>query len=372
MKTEDVVVAPGVLPTREFVSAEPGRVCGWTQCRDALSKQELVSDPSRAGLASEQTNNLLLTDGKSHQETRRVLASYFTRARLERVADRLESISRECVRSLVDKSDADLVMDLAEPIVLEGILSMMDVPDASRARLAELSRDMLGLLEPDLADAARRRSRNAAMRATLLFERDGASGRATGLHAALEEAARNGRIPAKLARSTPVVVLHGGYENPLNQLGCMIVWAVENPERFRDAAESAPEVLFDEIQRVYSPVRVVARFVASDAAQADRLVKRGDLVWVDLESANLDQGRFPAPHDLDLTGKRSHLGFGHGPHLCPGVALARLEGQALMRALLALPADLFHQFTVKWRDGVVARGPLAVVRRQMCFAQAEY
>ena len=152
------------------------------------------------------------------------MASYFTRARLERVAERLESTSRECVSSVVRKSNADLVIDLAEPIVLEGILSMMDVPDAYRGRLAELARDMLGLLEPDLADAARRRAKNAAMRATLLFERDGAAGRATGLHAVLEEAARNGSIPVKLARSTPVVVLHGGYENPLNQLGC-VIWA---------------------------------------------------------------------------------------------------------------------------------------------------
>jgi cytochrome P450 len=363
MSAEDVVLTPSVLPTKEFASAEPGRVRGWTQCRAALSGQELVSDPSLAGLALEQTNNLLLMDGEFHQQARRLLASYFTRARLDRVGERIENTSQECVKSVVGNPNADLVTDLVEPIVLEGILSMIDVPNAHRPKLAELSREMLGLLEPDLAEAARRRARNAAMRATLLFERDGAAGRATGLHAVLEEAARNGSIPVKLARSTPVVVLHGGYENPLNQLGCVIAWAVKNPERFRHAARSAPAVLFEEILRVYSPVRLVARLAAADGIEGDRPFKRGDLVWVDLESANLDERQFPAPQDFDLTSKRSHVGFGHGPHLCPGVALARLEGQALIRALLSIPPDLFRQFTVKWRDCVVARGPSAVVRR---------
>lgn len=363
MSAEDVILTPSVLPTKEFASAEPVRVRGWTQCRAALSGQELVSEPSRAGLALEPVSNLLLTDGESHHAVRRVLASYFTRARLDRVRKRLESTCQECISRVLGKSDADLVMDLAEPIVLEGILSMMEVPNPHRARLSELAREMLGLLEPDLLEAARRRAKNAAMRATLLFERDGAAGRATGLHAVLEEAARSGSIPVKLARSTPAVVLHGGYENPLNQLGCVIAWAVENPERFRDAAQLAPAVLFEEILRVFSPVRVVARLAAADGVRAGRPFKRGDLVWVDLESANLDQRQFPAPQDVNLTSKRSHVGFGHGPHLCPGVALARLEGQALIRVLLSAPADLFHQFTVKWRDGVVARGPAVVVRR---------
>lgn len=363
MNADETVQTTSVLPTKEFSIGESCHVRGWDQCRAALSGRELVSDPLRAGLASETTNNLLLMDGDSHQEVRRLLGSYFTRTRLDQLALRIENTSQKCVKSVLGKSDADLVMDLAEPIVLEGILSFMDVPDAHRVKLAGLSREMLGMLEPNLSDSMRLRVRNSAMRAALIFERDGVTGRATGLHAVLEEAAQNGSISLKLARSTPVVVLHGGYENPLNQLGCVIAWAVENPEKFHKAAQSTPAVLFEEVIRVCSPVRMVARFAAADGLFVDRPIKRGELVWVDLQSANLDPERFPSPGDLDLTSKRSHLGFGHGPHLCPGTALARIEGQALIRALMSLSSDLLREFTVQWRDGVVAHGPLAVVRR---------
>lgn len=344
-------------------AAEPARVQGWAECRAMLSGSELVSDPSRAGLAAEPTNNLLLMDGELHLAARRLVMAYITRDRLDRVGRRLEGMCQGLVQTVLGKRDADLVADLAEPLVLEGILSLMEVPDAFRPKLDDLARGMLGLLEPDLPDAARRRATNAALRAALMFERDGAAGRAAGLHAALEDAARDGIIPVKLARSTPVVVLHGGYENPLNQLGCVIAWAVENPGRFRDAAVSAPGVLFEEILRVYSPVRLVARWAAADGVHDDRPIKRGDLVWVDLESANLDEHQFSAPREVDVTRKRNHMGFGHGRHLCPGAALARLEGQALLQALLSIPADLFHELTVQWREGVVARGPMAIRRR---------
>ena len=347
-----------------LAGAEPARVEGFGACRAALGGQELVSDPTSAGLATASTNNLLLMDGEFHQETRRVVASYFTRARLERAEQQLEVLCRECIDRVLSDGDIDLVTGLAEPLVLEGILSMMEVPDDYRRRLGELARDMLGMLEPDLPPAERRRATNAAMRATLLFERDGASGRATGLHAALEEAARNGVIPVKLARSTPVVVLHGGYENPLNQLGCIIAWAVENPDRFLGAAHSTPGLLFEEVLRTYSPVRLVARLVASDGIWSERPVRRGELVWVDIESANQDAQQYSDPRELELTKKRNHLGFGHGRHLCLGTALARLEGRVLIRSLLAIPKVVFQEFSTRWRDGVVARGPLTIVRRQ--------
>jgi cytochrome P450 len=194
----------------------------------------------------------------------------------------------------------------------------------------------------------------------MLFERDAFTGNATGFHAVLEEAAREGVIPVKLARSTPVVMLHGGYENPLNQLGCLIAWAVADPERFRELAVSAPAALFEEVLRVFSPLRRVARWVTSDGECDGRPLKRGELVWVDLESANLDHRQFSSPGELDLARKGGHLGFGYGRHLCPGAALARLEGQVLIRSLLSIPADLFHELTVEWRDGIVGRGPMSI------------
>lgn len=343
------------------VASEPALVTGWAQCRKMLSGPDLVSDTSLAGHAPRPNSNFLLMDGERHHTIRRLLMSYLTRSRLTSVGEQLERSSQTLVTALIGKSGVDLIADLAEPLVLEGIMSVMEVPDRHRPELDDLARRMLGLLEPDLPPDERRRATGAALRATMLFERDGLTRNATGLHAALEDAAAAGAIPVKLARSTPVVFLHGGYENPLNQLGCLIAWAVADPKRFREAAVSAPAALFEEILRVYSPLRRVARWATSDLEYDGRVLRRGDLVWVDLESANLDQRQFTAPDEVDIARRGGNLGFGYGRHLCPGAALARLEGQVLIRALLSVPPDRFRAVTVEWRDGIVARGPAKIV-----------
>jgi cytochrome P450 len=336
-------------------------VTGWSPCRHALAGPELVSDPALAGLDIEPSNNLLLMDGEVHRAVRGLITPYLTGARLQHLRERLTARSRSLVSSMLGSSDVDLIMDLAEPLVLEGIFSAMEVPEHRRPRLGELARAMLGLLEPELPPDSRRRATNAALKATLIFERDARAGAARGLHATLEVAAEQGIIPRKVARSTPVVVLHGGYENPLNQLGCVVAWAVSNPAAFRESAARNPAGLFEEIMRVYSPVRRVARWTAS-AGPSAQAPEQGAFVWVDLESANLDAGRFPAGGDVDLSGRPGHLGFGHGRHACPGSALARFEGQVLIRALLATPTDFLGEFTTEWRNGVVARGPVKIAR----------
>lgn len=346
--------------------SDPAFVRGWSECRRALSGTQLRSDPAAGGHAVKPTYNLLLLDGELHEAGRRLVTRYLTRARLDAIAPRLAETAAALVRSLPGRSDVDLMADLAEPLVLEGILSAMAVPPERRQQLGDLAGRMLGLLEPDLPGDVRRQAANAALRATILFERDGTAGTATGFHATMEAAARDGLIPVRLARTTPLVMLHGGYENPLNQLGCLIAWAVADPERFRAAAAEAPGPLYEEVLRVFSPVRLVARWVGTDGTEgtgADLPLRRGTFVWVDLRSANLDDRRFPDPDELDLSKRRGHLGFGYGPHMCPGTGLARLEGQVLIRALAALPVELLRDYTVEWRDGTLARGPVRIARK---------
>jgi cytochrome P450 len=330
--------------------ADPEYVRGWAGCRRALAGDELRSDPA-AVRPVKPTHNLLLLDGELHAAGRRLVTGWLDRARVDAVGRELAGLGEELAGTLAGRSDVDLIADLAEPIVLTGILAALEVPADRRGPLAELTARMVGLVEPDLPADVRKRAANAALRATILFERDGTRGTATGFHAMLEAAARAGEIPVRLARSTPVVMLHGGYENPLNQLGCLLAWAVDDPDRFRAAAATAPGVLYEEVLRVYSPVRLVARWAPG-----------GAFTWVDLESANRDPERYADPDRLDLAKRRGHLGFGWGPHMCPGTGLARLEGQVLMRTLLALPPDFLRGHAVEWRDGTLARGPVRIAR----------
>jgi cytochrome P450 len=58
------------------------RVTGWRACRAALTEPDVVSDPSLAGAGAGTLNNLLMMDGDLHHAIRRLLAPFFTRARV--------------------------------------------------------------------------------------------------------------------------------------------------------------------------------------------------------------------------------------------------------------------------------------------------
>jgi cytochrome P450 len=60
-----------------------------------------------------------------------------------------------------------------------------------------------------------------------------------------------------------------------------------------------------------------------------------------LGAANHDPARFRDPDVLDLgRGDRGHLSFGGGPHFCLGNALARMEGEVVLPALVRRFPDL--------------------------------
>src|ERR1700730_3757631 len=107
---------------------ETNVVRGWEPVMGALVKPDLVSDPHLVGLEPNPTNNLLMMEGDLHTQVRRLVAPYFAPARISELRGQLEELAAELVRSVRARTDADLVADLAEPIVLDAIFSSMEVP----------------------------------------------------------------------------------------------------------------------------------------------------------------------------------------------------------------------------------------------------
>lgn len=66
-------------------------------------------------------------------------------------------------------------------------------------------------------------------------------------------------------------------------------------------------------------------------------IRARDLVRVSLAAANRDPAVFAEPdaYDLDRVDGRRHLTFAHGPHVCIGLHLARLEAVSAVRGSVA-------------------------------------
>lgn len=118
--------------------------------------------------------------------------------------------------------------------------------------------------------------------------------------------------------------------------------------------------LVEETLRLMPPIQFLMRTCTRDTTYAGADMHADDKVAFGVASANRDETHFTDPQEfrLDRPDPRGHLGFGGGPHVCPGATLARLEARVAVEVLLdrvatmALAPDyVFEKVPVFWAYG---------------------
>ena len=102
------------------------------------------------------------------------------------------------------------------------------------------------------------------------------------------------------------------------------------------------------------------RRTTDDVRLAESVIPNGELVLVFLGAANHDPRQFTDPDRFNMRrpNVKAHLGFGTGPHVCIGAALARVQAQTLLHAIL----QRFRRFhcpddnELDWRTSWLMRG----------------
>ncbi len=102
------------------------------------------------------------------------------------------------------------------------------------------------------------------------------------------------------------------------------------------ADRSLVGAFIDESLRHGGPPQRLFRIATQDVEIDGRRIKEGDWVALFFAAANHDPAMFPAPEVFDITrpNLNKQLTFGVGIHHCLGSALARMEGRALIEAML--------------------------------------
>jgi len=118
--------------------------------------------------------------------------------------------------------------------------------------------------------------------------------------------------------------------------------------------------LVEETLRTMPPIQFLMRTCTADTELSGAALHADDKVAFGIASANRDETHFADPQEfrLDRPDPRGHLGFGGGPHVCPGATLARLEARIAVEVLLdridaiALdPGYTFEKVPVFWAFG---------------------
>jgi cytochrome P450 len=117
-----------------------------------------------------------------------------------------------------------------------------------------------------------------------------------------------------------------------------VLHLLENPEELA-LVEADPGLLANAIEeslRLEPAAAVVDRYATRDVELAGASIERGELVRVSLAGANRDPRSFDDPDRFHVGRENAkyNVAFAHGPHVCIGMHLARLEAQTALRRLL--------------------------------------
>ena len=158
-------------------------------------------------------------------------------------------------------------------------------------------------------------------------------------------------------------LLVGGFETSASQITNMVYTLLTHPQQL-DLLRARPELIpqaVEELQRyIVLGNAVNPRNATVDVQVGDVVVRAGEPVLCGLAAANRDESVFDRPDELDITRQPNpHLGFGYGPHFCPGAHLARMELQVSLETIVSrlpgLRIDVSDE-DLDWREGTVIWG----------------
>jgi cytochrome P450 len=279
----------------------------------------------------------LSSDGAEHDQRRTLVAHRLLPRALRGISENVDTQAAAVVDAALARGEIDGVEDLACALPMAVVPELIGWPRDQRANLLPWGGATFDILGPMNRQALK--SLPASLRVLgcarrVVRERSLIEGNVG--HEVLL-AADDGRVShAELA---PLMVDYIGpsldttISAIANALHLFAVHA-EQWQRLKDDPALIPNAV-NEIVRYESPLRAFSRQARHDTDIAGVPIAAGARVLVVYASANRDEYQWEAPDTFDIRRDATRqLGFGHGAHACAGQGLARLETQAMLRALV--------------------------------------
>jgi cytochrome P450 len=308
--------------------------------REALRDDELFV--SGHGVAANPLTNLaargttLFSDGEAHSTKRKVLLRSLGAKAMAPIAPQLEAEAEAIVAGLVGRGEFDAVRDFSSGLPMRVVADLVGVR-VDRERLLGWGAGAFDALGP-----LNRRGLGAAAGGLGMLaysQRLSRSRVVPGSWAAsVFDAADRGEVGRAEARAMVIDFVAPSLDTTILASSYMLWLLGGNPAAWRRLREE-PELIgaaVVESVRLASPIRGFTRRLSRDAEVGGVALGAGERVVLLFGAANLDERRYPDPERFDLDRPPGgNLGWGHGPHTCVGIHLAKLEMAALLRALVA-------------------------------------
>lgn len=316
------------------------------EVREVLSDWRRFSSAYGVGLRDIQRDGswqkpsvILEVDPPDHTVTRRLLNRILSPKAMRAMRDEFERFAVTLVDELVARRTFDAMTDLAWRFPATVLPDAVGLMPEGRDHLTRYSAMYFNNRIPGnrLADSSAAAARDAhsldwvAMACSREHLEPGRFG--DQIYAAVDA----GEIDADTASTLVRTFLGGGVDTTVLGLGSMILLLASNPQQW-DKLRAQPDLAraaFDETLRLTPPAPMVGRTTTGPTELGGVALAAREKVFLLVGAANRDPRRWADPDDFDITRSTAgQLAFGLGPHFCVGHAVARLEAEVVLMALI--------------------------------------
>lgn len=279
-------------------------------------------------------DGILRANPPLHDQLRNVLAARLAPRALRKLEADIADRATRIVDALVDQGSFDAVVDLARKFPVDVVADLIGLPQEGRERLLELIDANFNCFGPDNERTRQAGPKVAELGAYVMANAtpdalaEGSMGRA------VFDAVEAGEVDAAAAPWLVMTYVTAGMDTTVHAIAHAIWLLGRHPDQW-DALRADTSMIpraFREVLRYETPVQAFGRTVVNDWDVDGLTVPAGSRLVVLFGSANRDERKWPDADRFDITRDNlDHLAFGYGLHGCAGQALARLEGETLLR-----------------------------------------
>jgi cytochrome P450 len=278
----------------------------------------------------------LMSDGDQHRRLRSVILRPLTPKALAQLKPQAQALADRLADQLVIRGEFDAVSDLAEVLPATWVPELLGWTDDARDRLVDWGSANFDALGPpnarsEAAGAGLMEMANYASHLSVSTLPEGS------MAAGILAAAARGEIDPGQCPLAIIDYLAPSLDTTISALGNAIWLFATQPHQWDLLRQDHDRVkhAFNEVLRMETPISSFTR-VTTQTTEIDGVeVPSGARVMVSYASANRDERHWDEADVFDITrNSAGQIAFGYGDHACAGMGLARLEGAAVLEALV--------------------------------------
>jgi cytochrome P450 len=320
------------------------------QVRDALTDYQTYCSSAGVGLSDfrkeppwRPPSIILEADPPLHTRTRAVLTRILSPAAIKVLRETFAREAERLVARLVESREFDGIADLAEAYPLKVFPDAVGISDEGRENLLPYGSMVFNSFGPrnDLFNAAMANA--GPVRDWIMSKCSRAALAPGGLGMQIFDAVDSGELSEDEAGMLVRSFLSAGIDTTVYGLGNALYCLARYPEQWQALRENPALIrgAFEEVLRFEAPVQSFFRTTTKAVEVSGVRLGDGEKVLLLFAAANRDPRRWDKPDSFDVRRRATgHMTFGTGIHGCVGQAVARLETEAILGALLRRVASI--------------------------------